>query len=112
MVNSTAEPGPSLQTAQILGEGTPDLSRRELGRWTWRQLTSMRMALLLLLLLALGAVPGSLIPQRGVDPSAVARFRLSHPSLSPGGSALTESESRGHATPSAAPSGTMLMSSA
>ena len=57
-MNSTAEPGPSLQTAQILGEGTPDLSRRELGRWTWRQLTSMRMALLLLLLLALGAVPG------------------------------------------------------
>ncbi len=83
MVNGTAEPGPSLQTAQILGEGTPELSRRELGRWPSRQLTSMRTALLLLLLLALGAVPGSLIPQRGVDPSAVARFRLSHPSLSP-----------------------------
>ena len=36
-------------------------------RWTWRQLTSMRTALVLLLLLALGAIPGSVIPQRGVD---------------------------------------------
>jgi len=83
LVNGTAEPGPSLQKAQILGERTPELSRRELGRWAWRQLTSMRTALLLLLLLALGAVPGSLIPQQGVDPSAVVKFRLSHPSLSP-----------------------------
>ncbi|MEU1163986.1 cytochrome c biogenesis protein ResB, partial [Streptomyces sp. NPDC005921] len=34
-------------------------------RWFWRQLTSMRVALLLLLLLSLGAIPGSLIPQSG-----------------------------------------------
>jgi len=52
-------------------------------RWSWRQLTSMRTALLLLLLLALAAVPGSLIPQQGVDSIAVARFRLEHPDLTP-----------------------------
>ncbi len=37
-------------------------------RWAWRQLTSMRTALVLLLLLAIAAVPGSLVPQRGADP--------------------------------------------
>ncbi|GLF97437.1 cytochrome c biogenesis protein ResB [Streptomyces yaizuensis] len=36
-------------------------------RWFWRQLTSMRVALLLLLLLSLAAIPGSLIPQNAVD---------------------------------------------
>ena len=33
-------------------------------RWAWTQLTSMRTALFLLLLLAVAAVPGSLFPQR------------------------------------------------
>lgn len=36
-------------------------------RWFWRQLTSMRVALILLFLLSLGAIPGSLIPQSDVD---------------------------------------------
>ncbi len=44
----------------------PALGPRELLRWAWRQLTSMRTALLLLLLLALAAVPGSVVPQRAV----------------------------------------------
>ncbi len=44
-----------------------------MARWAWRQLTSMRTALMLLFLLALAAIPGSLIPQQGVDPVAVAR---------------------------------------
>ena len=35
----------------------------ELSRWAWRQLTSMRTALVLLFLLALAAVPGSVVPQ-------------------------------------------------
>jgi cytochrome c biogenesis protein len=43
----------------------------------------MRTALLLLLLLALASIPGSLLPQQGVDSLAVARFRLEHPDLSP-----------------------------
>src|SRR5689334_23599095 len=36
-------------------------------RWFWRQLTSMRVALILQFLLSLGAIPGSLIPQVGTD---------------------------------------------
>ncbi|WAZ23330.1 cytochrome c biogenesis protein ResB [Streptomyces cinnabarinus] len=52
-------------------------------RWFWRQLTSMRVALLLLLLLALGAIPGSLIPQSGSDETKVAEFRDQHDILAP-----------------------------
>ncbi|MDL5203081.1 cytochrome c biogenesis protein ResB [Streptomyces sp. ALI-76-A] len=50
-------------------------------RWFWRQLTSMRVALLLLLLLSLGAIPGSLIPQSGTDETKVADFRAANPTL-------------------------------
>ncbi|AYN40019.1 cytochrome c biogenesis protein ResB [Streptomyces dangxiongensis] len=52
-------------------------------RWFWRQLTSMRVALLLLLLLSLGAIPGSLIPQTGADASKVEDFRAAHRTLAP-----------------------------
>ncbi|MEU9050074.1 cytochrome c biogenesis protein ResB [Streptomyces sp. NPDC048384] len=52
-------------------------------RWCWRQLTSMRVALLLLLLLSLGAIPGSLIPQSGIDETKVAEFRKAHETLAP-----------------------------
>ncbi|MFD5583879.1 MULTISPECIES: cytochrome c biogenesis protein ResB [unclassified Streptomyces] len=52
-------------------------------RWFWRQLTSMRVALLLLLLLSLGAIPGSLIPQTGIDATKVELFRRDHPTLAP-----------------------------
>ncbi|MER6263728.1 cytochrome c biogenesis protein ResB, partial [Streptomyces sp900105245] len=52
-------------------------------RWFWRQLTSMRVALLLLLLLSLGAIPGSLIPQTGADASKVEEFRTAHRTLAP-----------------------------
>ncbi|MGW3522910.1 cytochrome c biogenesis protein ResB [Streptomyces olivaceus] len=52
-------------------------------RWFWRQLTSMRVALLLLLLLSLGAIPGSLIPQDGVDAMKVEEFRDNHGLLAP-----------------------------
>ncbi|QYJ03783.1 cytochrome c biogenesis protein ResB [Nocardioides panacisoli] len=60
-----------------------ELTARELLRWTWRQLTSMRTALVLLLLLALAAVPGSVIPQEGVDSLAVTRWKDQHPDLTP-----------------------------
>ncbi|WP_318213897.1 cytochrome c biogenesis protein ResB [Streptomyces sp. SCL15-6] len=52
-------------------------------RWFWRQLTSMRVALLLLLLLSLGAIPGSLIPQEGIDATKVDDFRARHDLLAP-----------------------------
>ncbi|WP_424213159.1 cytochrome c biogenesis protein ResB [Streptomyces sp. BI20] len=47
-------------------------------RWTWRQLTSMRVALILLLLLSLGSIPGSLIPQTDVDASKVEVWKAEH----------------------------------
>ncbi|MGA0568422.1 cytochrome c biogenesis protein ResB [Rathayibacter sp. KR2-224] len=52
-------------------------------RWTWRQLTSMRTALFLLLLLAVAAVPGSLVPQHVSDPNGVVQYKLDHPALYP-----------------------------
>lgn len=52
-------------------------------RWFWRQLTSMRVALILLFLLSLGSIPGSLIPQNSVDEIAVTQFRERHGTLAP-----------------------------
>lgn len=52
-------------------------------RQLWRQLTSMRTALLLLALLALAAIPGTVIPQRGLDPVKVNSYLAAHPHLGP-----------------------------
>ncbi len=52
-------------------------------RWGWRQLTSMRTALILLFLLALGSVPGSVLPQQGINPQAVQQYYAAHPALAP-----------------------------
>lgn len=52
-------------------------------RWAWRQLTSMRVALLLLMLLAVAAVPGTLFPQRAQDPAKVAEYLVDHPTTGP-----------------------------
>ncbi|MFT4234544.1 MAG: cytochrome c biogenesis protein ResB [Microbacterium sp.] len=52
-------------------------------RWAWRQLTSMRTALVLLLLLAVAAVPGSIFPQRSADPNGVVQYERDHASLYP-----------------------------
>ncbi|WP_234998678.1 cytochrome c biogenesis protein ResB [Demequina sp. NBRC 110057] len=41
----------------------PRLGLRGWLRWIWRQVTSMRVALILLLILALAAIPGSVLPQ-------------------------------------------------
>ena len=60
-----------------------ELTARELLRWGWRQLTSMRTALVLLLLLALVAVPGSVIPQERVDAFNAARWKDQHETLTP-----------------------------
>ncbi len=59
------------------------LGIREFARWTWRQLTSMRTALVLLIILAIVSIPGSIFPQRSIDPAAVGRYRSEHPELSP-----------------------------
>ncbi len=60
-----------------------ELSAWEFVRWAWRQLTSMRTALVLLLLLALGAIPGSVIPQSGVDALKTENWQAAHPTLTP-----------------------------
>ena len=43
-------------------------------RWLWRWLTSMRTALVLLFLLALGAIPGALLPQRSLNADKVDEY--------------------------------------
>ncbi|GAB2526633.1 cytochrome c biogenesis protein ResB [Paramicrobacterium agarici] len=61
----------------------PKLSTKGWLRWAWRQLTSMRTALLLLLALAIAAVPGSLVPQRSADPNGVTQYFDTNPQLAP-----------------------------
>jgi len=50
-------------------------------RFFWRQLTSMRTALFLLLLLAVAAIPGSLVPQVSSDPNGVIQYRRNSPDV-------------------------------
>lgn len=50
-------------------------------RWTWRQLTSMRIALILLMMLGIASVPGSLFPQRTQNPMKVRDYLASHGAL-------------------------------
>ncbi len=52
-------------------------------RRLWRALTSMGTALVLLFLLALGAVPGALLPQRSLNQSKVDQYLTDHPVLGP-----------------------------
>lgn len=59
----------------------PELGLRGWARWTWRQLTSMRTALWLLVLLAVAAVPGSMVPQRTADPNGVIQYFENNPDL-------------------------------
>ena len=61
----------------------PKLDAAGYGRFFWRQLTSMRTALFLLLLLAFAAIPGSIVPQRSADPNGVVQFRIDNPDLYP-----------------------------
>ncbi|RZU33283.1 cytochrome c biogenesis protein [Blastococcus saxobsidens] len=51
-------------------------------RW-WRRLTAMRTAIILLFLLALAAVPGSLLPQRSLSRTSVNRYFEENPDLAP-----------------------------
>ncbi len=47
-------------------------------RMAWRRLTSMRTALILLFLLAVAAVPGSLLPQRPLNPDKTNSYITAH----------------------------------
>ena len=65
------------------GTSGPSETGADWGRWAWRQLTSMRTALILLFLLAVASVPGSILPQEGADPASVTQYFQSHPALAP-----------------------------
>ena len=52
-------------------------------RNTWRALTSMGTALVLLFLLALGAIPGALLPQRTLNAGKVDDYLAAHPVIGP-----------------------------
>jgi cytochrome c biogenesis protein len=52
-------------------------------RNTWRSLTSMGTALVLLFLLALGAIPGALLPQRSLNAGKVNDYLAAHPVIGP-----------------------------
>ncbi|KQS14864.1 cytochrome C biogenesis protein [Curtobacterium sp. Leaf183] len=69
-------------------DGPGEVNQPKLGflgyvRYFWRQLTSMRTALFLLMMLALAAIPGSLVPQRTADPNGVVQYKADHPQLFP-----------------------------
>src|SRR4051812_6407036 len=76
--------------AQLSTQPAPDAAQKVTGRgvaaqarrW-WRQLTSMRTALVLLFLLALAAVPGSTFPQRALNQLKVDDYFAQHPKLAP-----------------------------
>ena len=50
-------------------------------RFAWATLTSMRTALILLLVLGIAAIPGSLLPQRPTDPLGVAAYLADRPEV-------------------------------
>ncbi|MEY4311007.1 MAG: hypothetical protein RLZ71_933, partial [Actinomycetota bacterium] len=75
---ASSRPSDHVDSEQI---SSPELGLGGWARWFWRQLTSMRTALILLLLLAVAAVPGSLYPQRSADPNGVTTFFQTQPEL-------------------------------
>jgi cytochrome c biogenesis protein len=74
---------PGAADAGAGGGSEPSAANAGWLRWGWRQLTSMRTALILLFLLALGSIPGSVLPQQGADPASVAQYYASHPAIAP-----------------------------
>ena len=70
---------PTLETQAPL----PPLDSTGLLRWAWRQLTSMRTALILLFALAVASIPGSILPQRGNNPLLVDEWLEEQPTIGP-----------------------------
>jgi cytochrome c biogenesis protein len=79
-VDGTAPAGPDGSDG---GVNQPRLGFVGYLRFFWRQLTSMRTALFLLMMLALAAIPGSLVPQRTADPNGVVQYKADHTTLYP-----------------------------
>jgi cytochrome c biogenesis protein len=71
-----SDPGPARRGGTLAG-------LVGIGRMIWRQLTSMRTALILLFLLALASLPGALLPQWYLNTSKTAQYILDHPFIGP-----------------------------
>ena len=79
----TKAPTPRERKEHRASVEVPALGPVGMARWAWRQLTKMSTALVLLLLLAIAAVPGSLFPQRVQDPEAVTSYIEANPTIGP-----------------------------
>lgn len=64
-------------------KNAPRLGVRGWLRWGWRQVTSMRLALVLLLMLGLAAIPGSLLPQWPTNGAKTQSFIDNNPGIGP-----------------------------
>src|SRR5215510_2063656 len=65
------------------GGGAPLRTAISFARRSWRGLTSMRTALVLLFLLAIAAIPGSLLPQTNLNSDKVQAYLQQHRTLGP-----------------------------
>ncbi|HZZ52520.1 MAG TPA: cytochrome c biogenesis protein ResB [Pseudonocardia sp.] len=82
MTTSTARHSPA-QAPQPPEKPSPLRALLALARNTWRGLTGMRTALMLLFLLALAALPGALLPQRMLNEQRVSQYLTAHPTIGP-----------------------------
>ena len=76
-------PAPAPETGLPDEPPLPPMGTVGLLRWMWRQLTSMRTALILLFLLAIASIPGSVLPQRGTNPLKVDAYLQANPTTGP-----------------------------
>lgn len=82
-MTDTSRPSDHIDAPQPSKITQPKLDLVGYLRFFWRQLTSMRTALFLLLLLAIAAIPGSLVPQVSSDPNGVIQFKALNPGITP-----------------------------
>ena len=80
---TTAPPRADTKTPKTRGFGAFLRLLGRSARTLWRALTSMGTALVLLFLLALGAVPGALLPQRSLNESKVQEYLAQHTIIGP-----------------------------
>lgn len=90
MTEDLAEMTAGEKEATPTGEGRAPVPRQSLPgravalvRNSWRGLTSMRTALVLLFLLAIAAIPGALLPQRSLNAGKVDEYIANRPTLGP-----------------------------
>ncbi|MFE9640452.1 cytochrome c biogenesis protein ResB [Nocardiopsis alba] len=83
MTTTTSETSENAPSGKRSEPGPKGIGVLGWARWIWRTLTSMRTALILLFLLAVGAIPGSFLPQNVVSVDQVATYYQEHPDLAP-----------------------------